>query len=107
MASRDFKGWFSSLFGWRNSIGNEGILYSPDNLPATHVAVTRILEGMGVVVSKAQGDDRLEYGEILVGRTDYLGPPRTYASESSSGLIRVVRNEVCSCCGLGRLFGTT
>ena len=80
MASRDFKGWFSSLFGWRNSIGNEGILYSPDDLPATHVAVTRIFEGMGVVVFKAQGDDRVEYGEILVGRTDNPVPSR--ASEN-------------------------
>ena len=72
-AVSDFKGWFSNLFSWKNPNGNGGILYSPDDLPATRVAVTRILEGMGVVVSKAQGDYRLECGDILVGRIDNPG----------------------------------
>ena len=66
----DFKGWFSNLFNWRTSNGNGGILYSPDDLLVTRATVTRILEGMGVVVSKGQGDHRLESGGVLVGRID-------------------------------------
>ena len=69
----DFKGWFSNLFSWKNSNGSGGILYSPDDLVATRLTVTRILEGMNVVVSKGQGDYRPEYGETLVGRIDNPG----------------------------------
>ena len=36
-----------------NMIVNGGILWSPDDPPVTRVGFTRILEGMGVIVSKA------------------------------------------------------
>jgi len=69
-AVSDFKGWFSNLFNWRTSNGNGGILYSPDDLLVTRATVTKLLEGMGVVVSKVQGGHRLESGGILIGRID-------------------------------------
>lgn len=69
-AVSDFKGWFSNLFNWRTSSANGGILYSPDDLLITRATVTRILEGLGVVVSKGQSELRLEGGEILIGRID-------------------------------------
>ena len=47
------KGWFSNPFRWKIMNGNGGILYSLKDLPATRVAVTRILEGTGLVVSEA------------------------------------------------------
>lgn len=61
----EFKGWFSSLFSWKNSGsagGQSNMIYSPDGLSKTCVDVARLLETFGVIVtfeksSDSQSDD--------------------------------------------------
>ncbi|KAJ3509555.1 hypothetical protein NLJ89_g5160 [Agrocybe chaxingu] len=70
----EFKGWFSNLFGWKNSSANGGILYSSDDIHRTHLHVARILEGLGIVLanhpSEAHPTSEQTQSEVLFCRVD-------------------------------------
>lgn len=58
----EFKGWFSSLFNWKNSASGSGqnnVIYSPDDLSKTCVDVAKLLETLGVIVVFEKPSDSL------------------------------------------------
>ncbi|KAF9525094.1 hypothetical protein CPB83DRAFT_568944 [Crepidotus variabilis] len=89
----EFKGWFSNLFGWKNSSYNSGLLYSPFDLQTTQLSVVRLLEGLGVLVTDTRSPTRhsalLDNSTVLYCRIDQP------SIDSSSGTpLKAVRFKV-------------
>lgn len=74
----EFKGWFSSLFNWKNHTNERGgVLYSIDDVSKTRADIGRLLEQLGVFVDGG-GFSR------GMGMRDFAGPLKCRTEDTGS-----------------------